>query len=276
MGGALSRFKTGGGGYLSNVDGAVESVTFTSDRPIKAGAKPAKKDPNKRPLLFAKVSIQEDNKDDVTETHLLAGFADDWTISKDGKTITPVSEDAQLVAWGDLYPLIASMVTDGDYPEANLPSMKPGESISFENLEGQRFHFVRKVDEAKTAEKGKRKYKGKDGKEHETKWDYLAVSKWYSDGENESEPDIAEESDADRIKRRAGETVEAILTAAKDHTINFKDLKLKVTTTLKSGDVDKSDIRSYLDDEDNVEALAKTAGTFSYDRSAKNRPLTLS
>ncbi len=155
MGARPSTFKRGGGGFLSDVDATITGYEFTTEFP---GATQARKKSDFR-SLFAVLSARVDGAEEDVQTTLFAGGADDFTISDDGLTLTPVEDNGGIggnTGWGKL---ITSMVAAG-FDENLLPE----DAINFEAIIGQRVRFVQKVDAETTARLGKRK--GKNGKEY--------------------------------------------------------------------------------------------------------------
>ena len=305
--GVLDRFKNrGSGGFLNNVDGTIVEFVWTSQRPEPAKGKPRPgivlgkngvpayigrdRTTETRPPLFARITVRPDGADTPVERSLRAGYGDEWKISKDGFTLTPISENAEL--WGNAeFMQFLYSVEDSEYDITELGSFEPGASIDLSPLEEQRFHFVQKVDEAKTTKFGKRTYTSKKtGKDVETDWTYLAVSKYYGQsaslGASKEDHSSAaaiqgrkpnggirsddQESETGEIATLAHKTLLGILRVAKNRTIKFADLKLKVTTALM-GHALRNDVRAYLENEENLLVLDGV----TYDQWSKTRDITL-
>jgi len=281
MGSMLDRFKKGGGGYLNNVDGTIASLVFTSTRPDsrRQGVPPTlNKDGEMRANsksidftpLFVRALIDVDGKDEQQETHLMAGDGAQWTISKNGKTVTPRSEDAQFWGGVEWHKFLTSVVEAG-YDESQLPTLEPGEPVTFDMLEGERFRFVQRRDEEKTTKLGKRK-DAKTGREYDRT--YLAVAKYYgANGNGNGAVQGAMEETNAEIAELGKKTLLKVLRLAKGGTIKYADLKLKVTTALMGTPLNdqKSEIRAWLEDEDNLKKIPGVA----YDQTDKNRPISL-
>ena len=300
----LDRFKNrGGGGFLNNVDGTITEFIWTSARPEppKGSAKkrPAigkskTQDADARPPLFARISVQADGAETVVQRSLRAGYGDEWKISKDGHTLTPISEESEL--WGGAEFMQFLYTVEGlDYDVTQLGSFDPGDPIDLSPLEDERFRFIQKVDDERTAKLGKRTYTSKKtGKDVETDWTYLAVSKHYGEGDSAAPPTPArptmkmttsrssstgvakpngaahDDDDTSEIKELAHSTLYGLLEVAKNNTIKFNDLKLKVTTALMGNPL-RNPVRTYLENEENLLRVPNV----TYDQTSKNREISL-
>lgn len=175
-----SSFKKGGG-FLNNVQGVIASYQFTDVFPFgDSEKKSGKSDFN--PLYFV-LGAEVDGADDEQKTTLFAGSADDFEISEDGLTLTPVDDNAGFRANNDFYKFIASLCEAG-FPETQLPD--DGEPINYESILGTRVTFVQVKDEEKMGKDAKNyrtskgkfneqgQKKGKDGKYYNQT--YLTVS----------------------------------------------------------------------------------------------------
>jgi hypothetical protein len=172
-----SAFKKGGG-FLNNVVGIIANYEFTTVFPGGDG-KPRKPKPGKEVFnsLYFVLTADIDGADKPATTTLWAGSADDFEISDDGKTLTPVDDSVGLRMTTDLGKFLASLVCpdNGDgFPEENLPD--DGEPINYEAILGTRVNFIQAQDaeamakSAKTWRQSGGKFnehgqkKGKDGK----------------------------------------------------------------------------------------------------------------
>ena len=182
--GALSKFKSGGGGgFLHNVDATISGYVFTTQQPMSKTAGPAKSSDFVK--LFVRMEFAVDGQD-TQETSLMAGNGSHWRISKDGQTITPLKDTAALwcgktkedkVDFNAFLESLVYPVEGGEgYNEANLPAMESGESINFSCLLGERVRLVQVVDPVKTAKLGQR-VDPKTGNKYDRT--YLAVAKYY-------------------------------------------------------------------------------------------------
>lgn len=171
MGARPSSFKKGGG-FLNGVDGTITGYLFTDEfngEPFKAGkikdyktGKPVDKPHSLNVLL----SVRADGADeDITTTLKAAGDFDEWEVSDDGHTLTPVEDGRELGAGTAFAKLIASLCKPEDggegFPEERLPE----DSINYEAIIGTRVRFAQKTDARRTKEFGQRK--GKDGKSYD-------------------------------------------------------------------------------------------------------------
>lgn len=170
MGARPSSFKKGGG-FLNNVDGMLADYEFTDVFPFGDGdQKRSKGDFN--PLYFV-LTVNVDGNDEEQKTTLFVGSADDFEISEDGKTITPVDEKIGLRDGSDFANFIATLCAAG-FPETSLPD--DDEPINYEAIIGTRVTLRQDKDEvamqkaAKNYKQSKGKFneqgqrKGKDGK----------------------------------------------------------------------------------------------------------------
>jgi hypothetical protein len=165
-----SGFKQGGG-FLNDVDGVITGYEFTDVFP--GGDTRRQKKGDFRSLHFVLSARVDGAAEDVTTT-LFAGSADDFEISENGKTITPV-DDAGVRANSGLGKFIASMVEHG-FPEEDLPE----DEINFEPIIDQRVRFAQVVNEGATKKYGKRKAKVGKGEYDRTD---LVVSAVYGEAE---------------------------------------------------------------------------------------------
>lgn len=158
MGARPSSFKKGGG-FLNNVDGEFTDYSFLTEFPGQEG-KAKKSDFN--PLYFH-FTAQVDGNEEPQSTTILAGSSDDFEISDDGKTLTPVDPKIALRQGTPFDKLISSLVAKG-FPETNLPD--DDEPINYESILGWRVRFVQERDE-KGMEKAARDYRKSGGKFNE-------------------------------------------------------------------------------------------------------------
>lgn len=153
MGARPSSFRKGGG-FLNNVTGKVVDYVFTDEfngKPFVPGRDPKTKKERFHSLYFVP-SVVVDGADEPVTTTLFVGGADDFEISEDGKTLTPVEEGRELGGGTAFAKLITSIVESG-FPETNLPE----DEINYEPILNWRFNFVQKTDEEATKKLGKRK-----------------------------------------------------------------------------------------------------------------------
>lgn len=177
MGARPSSFKKGGG-FLNNVQGTIEGLTFSDVFPGGNG-KPSASGFNS---LYAILDAQVDGSEKPVQTTMFAGNADDFEIEDDGKTLVPIGS-ANLSSNSDFGKFLASLCENG-FPETSLPD--EDEPITYEAIVGTRVTFVQNTDEVSMAKQAKKwrssggKYneqgqkKGKDGKFYNLQ--YLTVS----------------------------------------------------------------------------------------------------
>lgn len=161
MGARPSQFKRGGGGFLKGVDGVITGYEMTDQ--FNGNAYSAAKVNGKVPFhsLYCVLSARVDGADEDVTTTLFVGAADDFEVTDDGHTLTPVEEGRELGANTPFAKLITSLVEAG-FPETNLPE----DSINFESIIGTRVRFEQRTDVEGTKKLGKRKDK-KTGKEYD-------------------------------------------------------------------------------------------------------------
>jgi len=297
--GLLSKFKKGGG-FLHNVDGVIVDYKVTDD-PDFGGEAPARKEGAFVPL-WVELTVRQDGSDTPDTTHLFAGDSADFIISEDGHTLEPV-EGASF--WGSTaFARFYESLVEHGLPDVDI---EDGAPITFEHMINWRVRFVQVKDEeamaraAKNAAKSKGKInaagqrKGKDGKYYDIRT--LEVSAVY--GEADATPvgkpptarrgrygsRLAEAEATVQSERRqaaastsglaafAEETLLAILGDAKNNTLSKTDLNLAITRRLIK-DARREDVRRYLYDDANLEALAAD-GTITYKKSGKAQTISL-
>lgn len=173
-----STFKKSGGGFLNEVDGLITDYQFTDEFPGGSGS-PRKGKSDFRPL-YAVLSARVDGADEDVTTTMFVGSADDFEITNEGHTLTPVDDSVGLRQNAEWCIFINSLVESG-FPEELLPE----DEISFEAIVGTRVRFVQRVNDEKTQRLGKRK--GKDGKKEYARTD-LVIAKVYALPGNDSKP----------------------------------------------------------------------------------------
>lgn len=249
--GLLSKFKKGGGGFLNGVDGLIVDVQFTTELP--GGGEPAADRKSDFTSLFCKLSVREDGSEEPVSTHLFAGSADDFVVSDDGRTLTPV-EGASLwggTAFARFYEsLVANGMTDTE--------VENGEPLDFSHLIGVRAHFVQVKDEeamkraAKNASKSRGKInaqgqrKGKDGKYYDQRT--LEVSEVHSEGNEVEEAPApvkttAAKSAAKTTAKPAGKKAAAVDADAELRSFT-KDVVIAVVENAKGGKLVKNDLNT--------------------------------
>jgi hypothetical protein len=176
-----SGFKKGGG-FLNNVIGTITDYKFTDEAPEgKAGKKAKKKGEDEFNSLFVRLYVKLDGATDTVDTHLWAGSADDFEISEDGHSLSPLEEGNTLRAGTPFYRFIETLVESG-FPETNFPETE----IDFTAIIGARVGFKQQKDEDATKRLGKRK-DAKTGKEYDRQ--ELVVDKVLSYGKPSGKAD---------------------------------------------------------------------------------------
>ena len=143
MGARPSSFKRGGGKF-NGVEGLITGYEFTTVYPFGEGNTSKKSEFNS---LYFVLKAKMDGADVEEVEPLWAGNADNFEISDDGLTITPVEPGFGIGASSDLGKFIASMCEKG-FPETDLP--EDDEPINYEAIIGWRVSFVQvqQVDKA--------------------------------------------------------------------------------------------------------------------------------
>lgn len=284
MGARPSSFKKGGG-FLNNVDGVIASYQFTDEFPGQDG-KANKGDFNP---LFAVVSFDIDGNDEAQSTTMMAGSADDFEISDDGLTLTPVEEKNGLRASTPWATFVGSLVDSG-FPDSNLP--EDDEPINYEAIVGTRVRLVQIKDEAGMARAAKKwktskgkfneqgQKKGKDGKYYNLT--LLTVAEVYDlpgdDPKPASKPakgakptgKPAKGKKADPLEEEAVETLLAILSDA-DGSIAKSKLPNKLATKLGAKHPKREELRRLIYSD---EFLQQEGKGWSYDPSSKQQTIT--
>ncbi len=152
MTGARKSTFSGGGGILNNSDATIQNIQFTFDPPFFA---------NTGRFLHAVLTIQEDNRDGVTEQPLFAGGTEDeLVVSEDGRSVTfndPARKFSRGTAFADL---IESL--DATDHEGSVIEGEDG-SLDYSPLVGSRVRFMQQPldaqELAKLKAKGKKTYR---------------------------------------------------------------------------------------------------------------------
>ena len=237
MGARPSSFKRGGG-FLNNVTGKLVDYVFTDEfngEPFRPGKDPKTKKDRFHALYFVP-SVLVDGADDPVTTTLFVGGADDFEVSEDGKTLTPIEEGRELGGSTAFAKLITSVVESG-FPETNLSET----DINYEPIIGWRFNFVQKRDEEATKKLGKRVDK-KTGREYDRQ--DLVVDQTFAPEETSKAGKTAKpaaggaktgkkpEPQGDDIDTLSADTLKAILADTEDGYIQKSKLSMKVLQKL--------------------------------------------
>ena len=152
----------GGSGKFNNVDGVITNYEFTIVHPFA-------KQRNRRSRsdfspLYGVVTAQMDGAKEADVDVLLVGSADDFEISDEGKTITPMGGGNGVWAKGQWGKFIASLeklgceTENADYEES---------VFNYEPIIGRRVRFQQEQQFDKSGKLKKRMGKGRDGKPRE-------------------------------------------------------------------------------------------------------------
>lgn len=268
MGARPSSFKKSGG-FLNGVDGVISGYQFTDE--FNGVAFVAGKDPKTKKerfhSLYTVLSVRVDGADEDVTTTLFTGGADDFEITDDGHTLSPIEEGRELGANTAFAKLVVSLVEAG-FPESNLPE----DVINFESIIGTRARFEQRVNVEDTKKLGKRKDK-KTGKEYERQ--DLVITQVYElasksgktapkapvKGAKSAKPAVQD------ISELAGKALLEIVQAAGGSITKAKLSMKTLTTPLLKGNPNRDAVRKFLcDGDDNLEAIAET-GIVTYDKS---------
>ena len=169
MGARPSSFKRGGG-FLDGVDLVIRDYQFTDEfngEAYKAGkikgadGKPMEKPHTLNVLLTVRV---EGADEDTTTTLKAANNFDEWEVSDDGYTITPVTEGQELSAGTSFAKFITSLCEVEPKAEALLPE----DAINYQGILGTRLRTVQRTDAERTKKFGQKVDK-KTGKGYDRK-----------------------------------------------------------------------------------------------------------
>ena len=152
----------GGSGKFNNVDGVITNYEFTIVHPFaKEGNRRSRSDFSP---LYGVVTAQMDGAKEADVDVLLVGSADDFEISDEGKTITPMGGGNGVWAKGQWGKFIASLeklgceTENADYEES---------VFNYEPIIGRRVRFQQEQQFDKSGKLKKRMGKGRDGKPRE-------------------------------------------------------------------------------------------------------------
>ncbi len=157
MGARPSSFKKGGG-FLDGVDVVIKNYQFTDQfngedfvpGKIKGSdGKPMDKPHTLNVLLT--VRVDGATEDTVTTLKAAKNF-EDWEVSEDGYTVTPVEEGQNLAAGTAFAKFISSLCSVGGFDENLLPE----DSINYEAILNYRVRLVQQVDEERTKKYGQK------------------------------------------------------------------------------------------------------------------------
>jgi hypothetical protein len=263
------------GGFLNNVDGMIIGYEFTTEFPGADPNRPRKSDFNS---LYCILSVRQDGADEDVTTTLWSGSADDFEISADGKTLTPVEGTSGLGGTTDIARFVQSLCDNG-FPETNFSE----DTINFEPMIGTRVRFVQvqQVDKngkplMRKASKGK--YKGKEFPQTATQVSHvldLPTVQTKANGKSAkpngkvvATPAKVKESD---VAKLAASTLLDILTEADGNSIPKAKLRMKVFAALGTKHPQRDEVIKYLYDDDNLAGIDGIA----YEPSDKSQVISL-
>ena len=126
MGARPSSFKKSGG-FLNGVDGVISGYQFTDE--FNGVAFVAGKDPKTKKerfhSLYTVLSVRVDGADEDVTTTLFTGGADDFEVTDDGHTLSPIEEGRELGANTPFAKLVVSLVEAG-FPESRSEERRVG------------------------------------------------------------------------------------------------------------------------------------------------------
>lgn len=266
------------GGFLNNVDGVISGYEFTDEFP--GGTKQAKKG-DFNPLYFL-LKVRVDGADDDIQTTLFAGSADDFEISRDGATLTPVAEGVGLRESSDLAHFMATLLDSG-FPAANTElfySDSPEDAIDFRAIVGTRVRFVQAKDDEATKRLGPRKDK-KTGKSYDRQ--RLEVTKVYALPASRQATAPARAAKGGGKMNGSAKDVSLIALADdvlvaivqdKGGSMPKAKLPLAVSTAIDKQDPNREELRRLIYTDDYLLAAADR-GIITYDQAAKAQTIAL-
>lgn len=281
MGARPSSFKKGGG-RLNGVDGVITGYEFTTTYPFGDGNQKKKSDFNS---LYFVQSVRQDGADEDILDPLWAGNADNFEISDDGLTITPVEEGFGIGLNSDLGKFINSMCENG-FPETNLPD--DNEPINYEAIIGTRCRFVQVAQVGRDGKPMKRvakagKYKGKEFDQTSTQVSAVLALPGDKSSSKAGKPaktagKVAgpvkgKAAKADDVSDLAKETLLSILADQDDNSIAKAKIRMKIFGLFGAKHPQRAQrdaVVKYLFDDDNLTTLAES-GEISYDAADKDQ-----
>lgn len=269
MGARPSSFRKSGG-FLNGVDCTIMDYQFTDSfngEAFKPGRDPKTKKEKFHSLYFVP-EFRADGADENVNTTLFVGGADDFEISEDGHTLTPVDGEKNISANVSFAKFISSMCKAG-FPETLLPE----DELDFSAIIGTRLRTVQVTNVEDTKKLGKRK--GKDGREYDrqdllvdmvydlpstkslvaTKATGKPAPKTVTKVVNGRPNGKAVEEPID-IKELSIQAINEMVTRNKKPMAKAKFSMATLTTPLLKGNPAREDVRQYIFDDDNLQELA--------------------
>lgn len=243
----MGMWKTGGGGFLNNVDGVIAGYKFDSkDWPSK------KKGGEGYTTLSVELQVLQDGATEPVKQFLQAGFIHDGQdISDDGLSLE--SEDEGAIILGDSE--FARFIDSMEAPESGDIKLTALEGTNYRNFEaivGARVTFKKVIDKEATEKYGKRLAKKGASKGKEFNRDYLVVSRILELGGKVKGKKVAtkpvgkklislKELLAESDGPDAKTALLAILNDAKGHKVALSQLNSAVVKYALSNDIEDDD-----------------------------------
>ncbi len=274
MGARPSSFRRGGG-FLNGVDAVITGYIFTdafNGKDFVPGKDP-KTHKDKFHSLYVSLSARVDGAEEDVTTTLFAGGYDDFEVSDDGHTLTPVEDGRELGGGTAFAKLITSLVEAG-FPETNLSETK----INYEPIIGTRVRFIQRVNAEDTKKLGKNKDK-KTGKEYDRKDLIIETVYELASKTPQAKGKTAAKSSAttravkgkastppvEDIKDLSGRALLEIVQAAGGSITKQKTSMKTLLTPLLKGNPQRDAVRQWLQNDDNLNELMAD-GAIAYDQ----------
>ena len=274
------------GGFLNGVDGRITGYQFTDE--FNGVAFKPSRDPKTKKEKFHSLyfipSVRVDGATEDVTTTLFVGGADDFEVSEDGHTLTPVEDGRELGGGTGFSKFVESW--EAAAGQGSQSDETPEGQYNFTPLIGSRVRLIQRVDDESTKKLGKRKDK-KTGREYsrtdlvvETVYELTQpaekavksapkaasapVSKSNKTTNGSGKTPKVETVD---IKDLASETLVSILADTDSGTINKIKLSMAILKKITKH-LQREDVRKYLANDDNLDELA-SEGLIAYDRSTQ-------
>ena len=273
MGARPSQFKRGGG-FLNGVDGVIAGYQWTDEfngNEFKAGKDP-KTGKEKFHSLYYSLQVRVDGAEEDVTTTLFAGGYDDFEVSDEGHTLTPVEDGRELGASTAFAVFLDSLCyPNGRSGEAGFPEERLSETeINYEPIIGTRVRFEQKVNAEATKKLGKVKDKKTD-RLYDRK--DLVVTNVYDLPSNKpagksaakGKPAAKGAPATEDIKDLAGRALVEIVQAAGGSIVKAKLSMKTLTTPLLKGNPQRDAVRKYLCDGDANLAEYAEDGIITYE-----------
>ena len=278
-----AKLSEGSGGKFNSVDGVITGYEFTTTHPFAKGGR-SKSDFSP---LYGVLSMRMDSAKEDDIDVMLVGSADDFEVSDEGKTLTPVDGVNGVWSKSQWGKFIASLeklgceTENADYAEG---------VYNYEPIVGRRVRFVQEQQFDKAGKLKKRKYKGRDGKERECDDTTTVVAADYGVAEQPKKGGgraTAATTTTTRSGKANGAATEVDLTDKADEALvglldkfggsapKSKLVSAPAQLFLKKNFAENSDeLRKILYDDDYITAAVDRGIIAGYDQSSKLQTLT--